>query len=88
MIFDLIKDFADVVDAMPEEHPRRRILKLLNRAICRDFHFIDRHPTTLFECLWNTCWWHDCPEAARHYVEPEGGLVRIAALGGGRIQVV
>ncbi len=30
MIFDLVKDFADVLDAMPEEHPRRRILNLLD----------------------------------------------------------
>ena len=73
MIFDLVKDFADVLDAMPEAHPRRRILKLLDEAIRRDVHFIDRHPTTFFQCLWNTCWWYDCPEAAKHYEEPEGG---------------
>jgi WD40 repeat protein len=30
-------------------------------------HFIDRHPTTLFQCLWNSCWWYDCPDAAEHY---------------------
>lgn len=73
MIFDLVKDFADVLEAMPQEHPRRRILKLLDEAIRRDVHFIDRHPTTLFQSLWNTCWWYDCPEAERHYEEPEGG---------------
>ncbi|REK26403.1 MAG: WD40 repeat domain-containing protein [Planctomycetota bacterium] len=67
MIFDLVKDFADVLDAMPEGHSRRRILKLLDEAIRRDVHFIDRHPTTFFQCLWNTCWWYDCPEAAKHY---------------------
>ncbi len=73
MIFDLVKDFADVLDAMQDEHPRRRILKLLDEAIRRDVHFIDRHPTTLFQCLWNTCWWYDCPEAAMHYDPPQGG---------------
>lgn len=67
MIFDLVKDFADVLDAMPREHPRQRLLKLLDEAIRRDVHFIDRHPTTLFQCLWNTCWWYDCPEAVEHY---------------------
>ncbi len=71
MIFDLVKDFADVLDAMPSEHPRRRILKLLDEAIRRDVHFIDRHaddyPQALFQCLWNTCWWYDCPEAHLHY---------------------
>ena len=67
MIFDLVKDFADVLDAMPEGHSRRRILKLLDEAIRRDVHFIDRHPTTFFQCMWNTCWWYDCPEAEEHY---------------------
>src|ERR1700682_2824930 len=67
MIFELEQDSADVLEAMPSEHPRQRILKLLDEAIRRDVHFIDRHPTTLFQCLWNTCWWYDCPEAAGHY---------------------
>ncbi|REJ95256.1 MAG: WD40 repeat domain-containing protein [Planctomycetota bacterium] len=70
MIFDLVKDFADVLDAMPEGHSRRRILKLLDEAIRRDVHFIDRHPTTFFQCMWNTCWWYDCPEAAGHDSSP------------------
>lgn len=67
MIFDLVRDFADILGAIPAAHPRRRILALLGEAIRRDVHFIDRHPTTLFQCLWNTCWWYDCPEAAAHY---------------------
>ena len=65
MIFDLVKDFTDVLIAMPEGHPRRRILKLFDEAIRRDVHFIDRHPTTFFQCLWNTCWWYDCPDVER-----------------------
>ncbi len=73
MIFDLVKDFADVLNAMPEGHSRRRILKLLDEAIRRDVHFIDRHPTTFFQCMWNTCWWYDCEEAAEHYEEPDCG---------------
>ena len=67
MIFDLVKDFGDVLDAMPKQHPRQRILKLLHEAIRRDVHFIDRHPTTFFQCMWNTCWWYDCPEALDFY---------------------
>src|SRR5256885_7009789 len=54
---------------MPEGHPRRRILTLLDEAVRRDVHFLARHPTTLFQCLWNTCWWYDCPDAAQHYEE-------------------
>jgi WD40 repeat protein len=67
MIFPLVQDFADVLDAMPAGHPRRRILTLLDEAIRRDVHFIDRHPTTLFQCLWNMCWWFDCLEAEEHF---------------------
>ena len=51
-------------------------LKLLDEALRRDIHFIDRHaseyPQGLFQCLWNICWWYDCEEAAAHYVEPVG----------------
>lgn len=73
MIFELVQDFAEVLRAMPEPHPRRRILALLDEAIRRDVHFVERHPTTLFQCLWNSCWWYDCREAAGHYIEPQGG---------------
>jgi WD40 repeat protein len=59
MIFSLIQDFADVLAEMPKEYPRRHIVSLLDEAIRRDVHFIDRHPTTLFQCLWNSCWWYD-----------------------------
>jgi WD40 repeat protein len=73
MIFSLVQDFADALAAMPREHPRHRTLSLFDEAIRRDVHFLDRHSTTLFQCLWNTCWWYDCPAAARHYDPPETG---------------
>jgi len=72
MIFDLAEDFAAALDAVPQDHPKRRTLRLLEEAIRRDIHFIDRHPTTFFQCMWNTCWWYDCSEAAAHYEAPEG----------------
>jgi WD40 repeat protein len=67
MIFDLAGDFTDALMAMPENHPRRNILRLMDEALRRDIHFIDRHPTTFFQCMWNMCWWYDCPEASLHY---------------------
>lgn len=70
MIFPLIQDFADAVAAMPEAHPRRRILALLDEAIRRDVPFVERHPTTLFQCLWNSCWWYDSPERFMHGAVP------------------
>src|SRR5262249_47049718 len=58
---------------IPSEHPARRHLRLIEEATRRDLPFIDHQPTTLFQCLWNSCWWYDCPEAAGHYDPPEGG---------------
>jgi len=64
VIVELAQDFHDAVEAMPTEHPKHRMLELLERAIQGGIDFITRHPTTLFQCMWNTCWWYDCPEAA------------------------
>ena len=68
MIFNLVQDFADLLDAIPREHSRFRNLKLFDEVICRDVHFIDRHRTKLFQSLWNSGWWYDRAEAAEHYV--------------------
>jgi hypothetical protein len=79
-VFDLAADFSVAVKALPEDRPQRRILKLLEEAVRRDINFIARHsqdyPQGLFQCLWNSCWWYDCDEAAKHYVEPTGGWNR------------
>jgi len=48
MVFELAIDFSNVVAALPEERPRRRILYLLEEAVRRDIHFITSHPTTFF----------------------------------------
>ncbi|HUT88238.1 MAG TPA: DUF4062 domain-containing protein [Thermoguttaceae bacterium] len=76
MVFELAGDFAAAVAALPDDRPQCRILRLLEDALRRDIHFIARHvndyPQALFQCMWNTSWWYDCPEAAGHYVEPEG----------------
>jgi WD40 repeat protein len=58
MIFELAQDFRDTLAAMPKEHPKQPMLELLEQAIRHDIHFIDRHPTSVFQCMWNTCW-HD-----------------------------
>jgi hypothetical protein len=72
-VFDLAGDFSGAVAALPSERPQHRILRLLEEALRRDIHFIARHaqdyPQGLFQCLWNSGWWYDCPEAARHYVD-------------------
>jgi WD40 repeat protein len=60
---------------MPSGHSRYPFLALLDEALRRDAQFIDRHPTTLFQCLWSSCWWYDCPEAADLYEPPDDGDV-------------
>lgn len=76
-IFALAADFTHAVGTVPNDYTYHKILRLLEEAIRRDIHFIARHagnyPQALFQCLWNLCWWYDCPEAAKHYKVPEGG---------------
>jgi hypothetical protein len=67
MVFDLAADYSAAIRAMPADRPLWRILRLLEEALRRDIHFIARHPTTLFQCFWNLCWWYDCPDRERHY---------------------
>jgi hypothetical protein len=73
LVFDLAGDFTAAVAQLPAGRERRRLLRLLEEALRADIHFLARHPACLFQCLWNRCWWYDCPEAADHYDPPEGG---------------
>ena len=83
MIFELAQDFHDALEVMPKEHPRQRILSLIEEAIRRDIHFIDRHPTTLFQCMWNTCWQFDREGGNKPY--ETAGIVR-QRLGGAYVR--
>ena len=65
-VYELATDFTLASSVLIEQHPQHRIVKLLEEAIRRDIDFIARHPTTLFQCLWNSCWWYDCPDAEKH----------------------
>jgi WD40 repeat protein len=71
LVFELATDITAAVAALPVDRPPRRVLRLLEEALRRDIHFIHHHrrdyPQGLFQCLWNSCWWHDCSEATRHY---------------------
>lgn len=67
LVFELADDFRHALRELPSNQPDRQHLRLLEEALLRDIHFIARHPTALFQCLWNTGWWYDCPQAAAHY---------------------
>jgi WD40 repeat protein len=70
--FELAEDILAALEVVPVQHPGRRQVQLLAEALLRDLHFITRHPETLFQCLWNSCWWYDCPQAASFYQRPAG----------------
>ncbi len=72
-VFDLAMEFTRAIEAMPLDHATRRHLRLIEQALRSDLHFLASHPTTVFQCLWNRCWWYDCPAAAAHYDAPSGG---------------
>ncbi len=73
LVFQLPQDLGEALRLLPDGSAARRRAGLLDEALRRDLHFVARHPAALFQCLWNTCWWYDCPEAVRHYDPPEGG---------------
>jgi hypothetical protein len=73
IVFDLVTELTAAALALPRERPQHPILTLLDEAIRHDVHFLARNPTTVLQCLWNACWWYDCPEAVRHYEAPPGG---------------
>lgn len=65
-LFELAGDFTELGQALTEGEGRRWF-GLVEEAIRRDIHFLARHPSCLFQRLWNLCWWYDSPETARHY---------------------
>jgi WD40 repeat protein len=73
MVFDLVGDLAEALRLLPADRPRYLLLGLLEQALRRDAHFLARHPSSLFQCLWNSCWWYDCPNAAQHFDPPPDG---------------
>lgn len=75
MVFELVEDVVGAVKVLPPDRPIRRILQLLEEALRRDLHFIARHPSALFQCLWNSCWWHDCKDALPHFATPGDSFV-------------
>ena len=76
LVFDLVHDFSAALDELGASDDRRLIIQLLRTALAQDVHFIARHaedyPQGLFQCMWNTCWWYDCPQIPQHYQTSDG----------------
>nr|HPG57852.1 WD40 repeat domain-containing protein [Candidatus Wallbacteria bacterium] len=58
---------------IPEGVAGRDFLFLIARFLRFDFDFLRSHPDRFFQCAWNRCWWHDNPEAEKHYQMLPGG---------------
>lgn len=76
--YEILQDFSEAKRRLPEDSKYHNVLNLLHEALRRDINFIARHsydyPQALFQCMWNSCYWFDSPEAAKHYAEfNEGG---------------
>ena len=75
MARELMSDFRESISALPSDQELIKILQLIERAIQKDLLFIEQYPINLFQCLWNSCWWYDCPEAAHHHVDIENYIL-------------
>jgi WD40 repeat protein len=67
MIFELAADLQAVSASASLTPVQRGRLELIEEAIRRDIEFLSSRPGAIFQSLWNICWWHDSPKAARHY---------------------
>lgn len=72
MIFELLNDTLDTINSMPFAFDKRRLLVLLSRAITNELQFIHRHPTFLFQSVWNGLRWYDGEHVERFFVNLEG----------------
>jgi WD40 repeat protein len=73
VIYELAADFSSLLAHLPGAHRRRSLLQRLQEGLNAHVFGVGRHPTILFQSLWNTCWWYDCPESEHHYEEPKDG---------------
>jgi WD40 repeat protein len=64
-IFELLSDLRNAIKILPTNNIINSILCLLVEAIRRDIHFIDRHPTTLLQCLYNLGIWYASKEKTK-----------------------
>jgi len=70
LMLQLTEDMARLVGSLSSSTPERSLFIAVQSEMTRLLAFLIRHPTTLMQCLWNSCWWKDAPLALPHYIEP------------------
>jgi WD40 repeat protein len=57
MVYGLLQDVAEAVGSIPPGHAGHRLLCALERGLRAEAGVLARRPTTVFQQLWNRCWW-------------------------------
>ena len=64
-VFDLAADFDCTAGLLTSDQPQLAHMQLLGEALRCRIHFLNRHPDSIFQTLWNQCWWYDSEESRR-----------------------
>lgn len=70
LIEELIEEFDRACDLLPPERSAWHLVHLLRQGLRRHAQFLSRHPASVFQCLWNACWWADDLTADRRRQAP------------------
>ena len=86
-VFDLVADFESALRGMPHDHEKFHLIFLITEILRLDAVFLASFPDSLFQCLWNRGYWHDCANAKAFFSSSdasrapwEGGEPRLSAL--------
>jgi len=66
LLADLVEDYVQFRVTCPRQISGAAKVGLLERALLQDLAFLERHPSSLFQCMWGSAWWEDSPLRARH----------------------
>ena len=71
---DLLSEFRRALAVIPSTHSCAGLLSLGAEIVERNQVFMQRHPTTLFQCFWNTGWWAGSDQRFSHLRSSERGV--------------
>jgi hypothetical protein len=73
LIFDLVEDLSTAIANLPRDDERSDVISALQTTLRYDIHFVQRHPTTLFQSVWNRVWGHMVEDTCSHYEDASPG---------------
>lgn len=63
--YELLEDYKKAIEL--DLSKKYTVLNLLAKAFQVEANFIARHPESLFQSMYNRCWWHDHPTTENYY---------------------